>query len=111
MRPGHWTIAVDLLNVDVAWPLQGTKCEIRGTVNERGHIYSASLLNCHFHSSSPNATDESEGVLGVLTNVCSKVCGFEELRSKASPLRHMHVMQHVRRERDEPGVYWSRDLL
>jgi hypothetical protein len=83
MRPSHWSIVVDLLNADAAWPRHGsTKCEIRGTVNERGHIYSAlPLMNCHyFHSSSlNNATDESERVLGVLMNVCSKACEFEEL--------------------------------
>jgi hypothetical protein len=76
MRPGHWSIVVDLLNADAAWPRQrGTRCEIRGTVNERGHIYSATPYELHFHSSSSNATDESKRVLGVLTNVYSKVLG------------------------------------
>jgi hypothetical protein len=49
-------------------------------VNERAIYTPLPLMNCHFHSSSPNATDESERVLGVLTNVCSDVCDFEELR-------------------------------
>jgi hypothetical protein len=31
--------------------------------------------------------------------------------STASPLRYMHVMQHIRRFMDESGVDWSYDLI